>query len=360
MFGRRHPLLELAHDEYHLHHSLSIPSSFDSIPQAKSYLDLLSSGVFRLRGELLDIAEKHVLEYGPSMSSDWTACYIQALSRSIDLGPRGYKLLGQKQALEFGLAAFWRALDTLVVSQNNSSDRAMMAIQIQYVLVFFTVTTCRDVSEMICDGFQDLFENAVDLAKEYITSAPGYSESLGKRNLSFEPGVIPTIFLVASKCRKSTIRAKAIELLDIGCRQEAMWDGRPFASIMQKLSDLESLQAARQCTILRLDATESENSWSEMLLHPEAARFCDVVIAEDFGQFGRCTLFCARYQHESDAQIEIIECEVNFGESATGPFCTLKKGIATDVPPSVFEIEPTYDIKPTQQGHGQLLSALTP
>ena len=275
MFGRRHPLLDLAHDEYTLRHSLSVPPSFDSILQAKSYLDLLSSGVFRLRGELLDIAERHVLDHGPSMSSDWTTCYIQALSRSIDLGSQGYQLLAQKQALEVGLAAFWRALDTLAASQNDSSDRATMAIQIQYILVFFTVTTCRDVSEMICDGMQDLFQNAIDLAERYITSAPGYSESLGRRNLSFEAGVIPTIFLVANKCRHPSTRAKAIELLEIGCRQEAMWDGRPFASIMQRLSDLETLRATSQSNIEPFGVRESNNAYSGVPHHAESARFCD-------------------------------------------------------------------------------------
>ena len=85
-----------------------------------------------------------------------------------------------------------------------------------------------------------------------------------------------------------------------------------------------------------------------------------VVIAEDFGQSGQCTLFCARYRHESDAQIEIAKHEINFGEQAIGPFCAMEGGITADVPPSIFDIEPTHDIKPAQQGHIQVLSASTP
>lgn len=325
MFGRRHPLLDLSHDEYNLHHSLSIPPSFDSIIQAKSYLDLLSSGVFRLRGEFLNIAEEQMSVDRIRMGSDWATCYVQAASRSVDLGARGYQLLGEKQALEVGMAAFWRAVENLISSQNIRMDRAIMAIQIQYTLVFFTITTCRDVCEILCDGFQDLFESAVDLAEKYIISAPGYAESLSKRNLSLEPGVIPTIFLVASKCRNRSLRAKAIELLEIGCKREAMWDGRPFAAIMQHLSCLETSRAMAHSDIELSADDELNDDQLSTLKYPEQARFCDAFIGDEFVEPGRASLFCARYAHESDAHIEVVEHRVKIDDFTTRPWCQMNR-----------------------------------
>lgn len=331
MFGRRHPLLDLSHDEYNLRHSLSIPSTFDSTMQAKSYLDLLSSGVFRLRGELLNIAEGYTPQGGTSMGPDWVTCYVQAASRSVDLGAHGYRLLGEKQALEVGMAAFWRALDNLASSHHIRIDRAIMAIQIQYILVFFTITTCRDICEILCDGFQDLFETAIGLAERYITSAPGYAESVGKRNLSLEPGVIPTIFLVCAKCRNRNLRARAIELLEVGCNREAMWDGRPFAAIMQHLSCLETSRAVAHSDIHPSVKDGRNRDQLNKLEYPEWARFCDVFVGDNFDAPGRASLFCARYRHESDAQIEIVEHKVKVDESTTGPWCQSKQGNTTTI-----------------------------
>lgn len=321
MFGRRHPMLALAHDEYNLQHSLSIPTSFDSVQQAKSYLDLLSSGVFRLRGELLDIAEKEALDAGLPMESDVSGCYIQARSRSVDLGHRWNEILTRKHALETGMAAFWRALDTYITSSNTRTDRAAIAIQIQHVLVFFTITNCRETYEVFCDGFQDLFENAIDLAEKYIKSAPSFSDSTATRNLSLEPGVMPTIFLVASKCRQPAIRARAIELLEIGCQQEAIWDGKPFATFMQQFSDLETALATAGSDIVIPSCDEIHPSANS---HPECARFCDVVIADELDGQGRGTLFCARYRHETDGMIDIVEHKITFGEQKVVQICANK------------------------------------
>jgi hypothetical protein len=314
-------MLSLAHDEYNLQHSLTIPTSFESVQQAKSYLDLLSSGVFRLRGELLDIAEKEALDAGLPIGSDVSTCYIQARSRSVDLGHRWNEILTRKHALETGMAAFWRALDAYSTSRNTFTDRAVIAIHIQYVLVFFTIANCRETYEVCCDGFQDLFETAIDLAEKYINSAPGFSESNVTRNLSLEPGVMPTIYLVASKCRQPAIRARAIELMDIGCRQEAIWDGKPFAAFMQHFSDLETGLATvgSDIAISICDGDRlSPNA------HPECARYCDVVIADELDELGRGTLFCARYRHETDGMIDIVERKVTFGEQKVKQICANK------------------------------------
>ena len=320
MFGRGHAMLNLAHDEYNLRHSLSVPTSFDSVLQSKSYLDLLSSAVFHLRGELFDIAERTAVAAGFVLGSYRTTCYTQTLSRSVDLGSGWHTILARKQSLEAGMAAFSRSLDVLLASAHDSKDRAAMAIQIQYVLVFFTLTNCREVYETACDGFETLFENALGLCERYIRSAPGFTESVGQRNMSLEPGVMPTIFLVAGKCRQSAIRNRAIRLLDLGCRQEAIWDGKPFAVFMQHFVDVENLRAA-SCS--DMDALRWDAVYPCTLGHPEYARFSDVVIADEFDKLGRGSFFCSRYRHETDGLIEVVEHKVNLSGQKYGNFCSI-------------------------------------
>lgn len=320
-------MLDLTHDEYTLRHSLSVPASFDSILQAKSYLDLLSSGVLHLKGELFDIAESAAVAAGHVVGSYRTTCYTQSLSRSVDLGSHWHRLLARKQSLEAGMAAFSRLFDALLNSADNSKNRAAMVIQIQYVLVFFTLVNCREVYETACDGFESLFENTIELCEKYVESTPGYTELTGQRNLSFEPGVMPTIFLIAGKCRLSAIRNRAILLLDLGCRQEAIWDGRPFAIFMQRQVDLENLLAG---TCADMDDSGSASIHPSTLRHPEHARFADLVIADELDKFGRGSIFCSRYRHETDGSIEVIEHKVNLDGQRILNFCSVpSKGLST-------------------------------
>ena len=308
MFGRRHPLVDLARDEYNLKHSLGIPESFESIVQANSHLDLLASGVFRLRGDLIAIAEREALiSEGTPFDSPRRQCYIQALSRSVDPGSDWHQILSRQRALEAGMAALWRAMEALGRPSKGSTDRAIMALQIQYVLVLFTVSTCRETFERVCDGFNDLFENAVDLGQAYIQSIPRFSDSSPKRSISLEPGIIPTIYLVASKCRNVEIRKKAIRLLRDGCMQEAIWDGKPFALFIQKLADLEQAKAINHMqneSGSHVVASEAKTHTSDI---PEHARFADIWIADELDDQGRGRLVCARYRHETDGRIEITE-----------------------------------------------------
>lgn len=312
MFGRRHPLLNLAHDEYGLKHGLDIPTSFDSVIHAKSCLDILASGVLRLRGDLMTIAEDAALSSGEAPSDpSRRQCYIQALSRSVNLGSDDKQILSRQRALEAGIASFWRAMEAFGEPSEDSGDRAIMAIQIQYLLVFFTAVTCRKTYERVCDGFNYLFKTTMDLAQRYIQLAPRFADSSRIRNLTFEPGIIPTIYLAVNKCRNPAIRNHAIALLQDGCMQEAIWDGKPFATFMQRLANLEEAQMVQHLDTICEIPDETSNAEAQVLDIPEHARYTDVVIADELDEQGQGRLVCARYRHETGGTIEISEHAVS-------------------------------------------------
>ena len=302
MFGRRHPLVDITHLN-----DATIPISFDSVTQAKSYLDILTSGIFRLQGALMAIAENAASTSG-KLPADPTQrrCYIQALSRSVDLAAYRRQVHLRKQSLKTGLAAFWNAMEAFTRLYEKSSDRAVMAIHIQYLLVLFTLTTCRNVYEMACDDFNDLFQDTITLAERYIHSSPCFADSSRKRTLSLETGVIPTIILVATKCRKPETRSRAIRLLREACMQEAIWDGTPFAIFLQRQSELE---LDRSC--VEWSCVESSTINPNVTVIPEHARYIDVVVADEIDEHGRGRLVCARYRHESNGRIELSEHKIH-------------------------------------------------
>ena len=314
MFGKRHPLVELMHEEHKISSGPSIPSSFDSLMQAKSYLDILASGVFRLRGDLLMLAKDQSTLLGALPSDNVQCeCYLLALSRSVDLGSKQCRILSRKETLEAGLFVFWKALGGLAETLKTSQNRALMAIQIQYLAVSFTVTTCRDTHESICDKFDDCFESAIQTAERYIKSLPTFNDLSQKRSLSLEPGMIPTIHLVAQRCRIPELRSKAIALLHEGCAQEAMWDGMPFATFMRKVADLEEAVYMRDIDSCGRANTGHNVPGGHYVTIPEHARFIDIVIADDLDDLGMGRIACARYRHESDGQIELSEYTIALG-----------------------------------------------
>lgn len=62
MFGKRYPLLDLVRDDNVLVRDAGVPASFDTAVEARSYLELMASGVFRLRGDLVRLAEQACLQ----------------------------------------------------------------------------------------------------------------------------------------------------------------------------------------------------------------------------------------------------------------------------------------------------------
>src|ERR1700761_4395909 len=110
MFGYRPPILQLVPDHQELGSSISIPSSFDSIGQAKFYLDRIMSGILRLRGDLVLLAEQAALqsECFPA-DSHQRLCYIEALSRSVALGSEHDRIVFLQRVLAQASVVFGEA-----------------------------------------------------------------------------------------------------------------------------------------------------------------------------------------------------------------------------------------------------------
>ncbi|KAL7913738.1 hypothetical protein GGI35DRAFT_222555 [Trichoderma velutinum] len=71
-----------------------------------------------------------------------------------------------------------------------------------------------------------------------------------KPSFSADLGIVPPLFVVATKCREPTVRREAIQLLRSSARREGMWDSELTANIAQWIMEVE----------------ESENPFPEMNL----------------------------------------------------------------------------------------------
>lgn len=315
MFGQRYPKLDLSVDHLDIGCALQIPAQFQSVEQAKSYLSLLGSAVFRLRGDLLELAEVAVV-YPPDICRHpiYKECYLNTLCKLCRLGLQENEIISRKMYLEQKLAEFRRAFEDFIRTHGKACDRSSMAIQIEYAQLLILVTHCRDTCESLYDQHIEIFRETINLATRYMESAPRSSNSQPKRAFALEPGILPTVFLVAEKCRDPEIRQRAIDLMRQGCAHEAMWDGRPYATFMQRLANIEG---CRPLTDARRDGVDGSGKATAHDTILETNRYCSVAFIGDVHSKDAPKLVCARHRHESDGLIEITEHEVNLDADAT-------------------------------------------
>lgn len=179
--------------------------------------------------------------------------------------------LGFKQQIEQWAVAF----EPLLASRNapgvSSQEKTARAILKMFQLmghILFLMTF--SASEMHFDNFHLFFKAIVDLGMEVVgdeerraaakrcpnpqtcvhrdTYAAGPGEPmLGpeftachiKPSFSADLGIVPPLYVVATKCRNSLLRRQAIQLLRSSARREGMWDSELTARIAMWIASIE-------------------------------------------------------------------------------------------------------------------------
>lgn len=299
MFGEQSPKLTLGSSRDKIGPSLQVPSFFMDLANARKSLDILSNAFYRLRGELLHLAAS---EMANDIHEDWAVRYCVSYSRirTVDLSKRAI-LLQQQSCLKFSLEH--RASAFNVLSSTLGETRLMILLEVQHIYIYFLTCTLREAHEEACDHFQPNFQRVVDLGKKFVdVNSSKHVPSRPNPTFTLESGIIPSLYLVAMKCRNTKIRHDAIALLDRTRCQEGMWEGSLIARFFAEVAKIEEEAAGAQ------DGRDNDCT----LYIPERARFSDVVVAmSETPGYGR--LICARFVHESTGRLEISERTFQFG-----------------------------------------------
>ena len=292
MFGVHSPYLHVIPEQNESKASNLIPATFFDIAEARQYLDSMSNAVFRFRAELIDKANILIPEITrhPDVGSRILIQYATARALNLSVCP---ELLARQRVLQSGLAVWLSALSAYR-SRNETlfaheDVRAMMLLEVQQFYLWFLMTNSQTTREMSCDSYNDDFERVVSLATQYLIVDPSAASTFEGSSPLFtlESGVLPSLYLVGMKCRKPSLRRRAISLIDHAACQEGMWEGSQVARFLESIASMEETAS---CSV-------------ELLINssqiPEWARFSDIVLAlSEDPRYGR--LICARYRHESD------------------------------------------------------------
>ncbi|KAJ5966558.1 hypothetical protein N7481_013272 [Penicillium waksmanii] len=246
MFGERSPALAFVRHDHQLPSPMIIPRRFATIAEARRCLDFLANAVFSFRGKLLQLVSTKLDNQHTSNGSDlvYQACIYHASARTTDLEPF-LKMTEEIFELKSDLEAWLIAFKLLSRETLYSYSLPVILLEVQHFYIYFLISTCRDTHEKLCDKFDSQFRHVVQLAGRFINNIQSTdpSSSLPCLTFTLESGIIPSLYLVALKCRTHSIRQEAIALLYKSRCQEGMWESSLMAKFVAEISRLECERA---------------------------------------------------------------------------------------------------------------------
>lgn len=138
--------------------------------------------------------------------------------------------------------------DSAVKCQDPPFRRSIAFLKILYHVVMITTQMRNSSSECAVDAYTNDFEEMVFWIDEYMRRGEG-SLTPVKVSYSFELGVVPILSGIVCRCRDPSIRRRALNLLRVSRRREALWDSFVTACACERVIRIEEhgLGTVRSC-----------------------------------------------------------------------------------------------------------------
>lgn len=148
----------------------------------------------------------------------------------------------QRQKLQLNAYAAWKAGfdrlcdDALIFSLANEAYKA--TLRVTYTVAIIWISSCFDRSEALADRHQEHYETVVREAGKVVA----YNMAAGKTDIPFtvEMGLLPTLYLVALKCRDTDLRHQALALMSRAPAREGLWRREQAMSVVRRVIQLET------------------------------------------------------------------------------------------------------------------------
>jgi hypothetical protein len=284
----------------------SLPTAFASSIEADVHLKAIVKLGDEVRNEMIILAQARIKTlHGDTLDTAVSFCLAHCLSRSIAIGT---VLQHRLQEVVRAHTQWLRMLQMCISQRGPNHDQISLLTQIRYFASWLVISICRETREVAVDRFENDFVRILNLTESYLrhlspqplpTRPSHLRYAVG---LSFEGGILPALHLIACKSRSSAIRRRAAEILVSADRQEGTCYSGIIGLIVGSAAELEE-EKARKLQGNPMPATCSFTC--DQI--PEEARFADSVIEGGPGSPPKHKLVCARYTHDRDGQIEVME-----------------------------------------------------
>ncbi|CAI6091054.1 unnamed protein product [Clonostachys chloroleuca] len=249
--------------------SLDLPAVFSSIQQARhAFYSILDDS---LRWRFVYKSSQHL---DPRIPTDFA--YQTANINKTPPTPQDIRAFELEQQTLLSRLSKWHTAFSLfksTSSEESPSTPSMLLLQILYHTSTIWTSTAISKNETDFDEHTERFGVLIPLCADYL-AATKLGSRVAKDELShehklrqpkgpvlekrqrnthpqesnlvftFETGIVPTLFLIAAKCRHPKIRRAAISLLLTDEeRHENLWKAKCFASIATRFVDIETKSA---------------------------------------------------------------------------------------------------------------------
>lgn len=298
----------------------STPMAFTSLSQAQEHLYLLANARNDLRTQLVRSAEARITPLDKqSLDPGILLCITHCLSRAIArTSPQ--KMQSRIGDLIAAHHAWLAALEPLAqqasASTSPQQDLLLIVLRAKHFFALHALRTCTSVHETMHDTFNSEYTALVAHLERFLVlvaanyTIPGVTSPAlplhpdAEKQLSFsiEPGVLPTMAMIAFKCRDSRLRRKVVSMLRTSRRGEAGLFSESMGAFIEQIVQVEETEARRH---IRLGMEQGQSTppltAAEM---PETARFLEIAMS---GRNDGCTrVIAARFRHE-DGEHGVLE-----------------------------------------------------
>ncbi|KAI9732549.1 MAG: hypothetical protein M1834_003884 [Cirrosporium novae-zelandiae] len=240
-----------------------LPESFNSVSEAKRYLDSHMNAIFRL--------------VWPELNSDRNSLDLAILlARQKELQVRGQR---------------WKAtFDLFLCSRsyglNDKDLRASTLLRIYHLTMSIILASGFSAAiEAVFDTFTSSFQTIVSLAASL--AAQG-SQDNRIPSFSLDMGIIPPLYYTIIKCRHPRIRRQALAILKSSPHREGMWDSAMACKVAEQVVAIEESNLEKP--------PEYEGDI------PESARIYRILVKDSDDDNIIPTIVCRRVRHEIGGQ----------------------------------------------------------
>ncbi|EED16268.1 conserved hypothetical protein [Talaromyces stipitatus ATCC 10500] len=283
-----------------------IPDVFNTLQEARQYLEVLLNKVLRLINKYMD----DTLLFSLCGSDD---CLTETREQLQEAFNR-WKIAYEKLALG------------LLSHISVHSYIASHLLRIWSIMVDIMLRSCPEPnepwSEMAFDKYTHLFEEIISVATDVVMMRryPGrfvpadMQCHVGPLNFSADMGSVPVMYYTALKCRDPSTRRRAVQRLKIAPHREAVWDGIAVAAAAEAVIRLEEGDHFGLYNDAQLSSCSPSSVPSDIL--PECLRFQDVrILMQDGLERGGKILGRRKGRNNiSSSHWEIVEESFTCGE----------------------------------------------
>ncbi|KAK5165160.1 uncharacterized protein LTR77_009258 [Saxophila tyrrhenica] len=269
----------------------SSPPAFETPDEARLHLNVLVNSVYRVRSQLEEMAKQEMIKNRimplKLYETDRGCCWNQ--SRSLRITLDDYPELEASMSAVEGDIAGWSSSFACMPPPVGEAEKALrMLLQIQFLHAWVLTATWRSAPETRYDRFLPVFSNTVNNIEHLLTlrpnpERPDIEQQQGEgsvwRLIGRGTGSILALHLIATKCRDSAVRWKAVSLLDRIKLQEGLLSSVLLAPCTEQVVVLEEQWARRMNGM-------SEKAPLRCSDVPEEARIIEVSINANSSNLG--------------------------------------------------------------------------